>query len=63
MDTRSSPWPALPTSRAVALVGAGPMSEPLTFYLAASALYLALDAAWPLLKYHLLERHVLAPAH
>jgi len=44
----------------VAFVGAGSMREPLTFYLAASVLYLALTSV-SLLSFRLLERHVLAP--
>lgn len=46
----------------VAFVGAGSMRAPLTFYLAAAALYLMLTSL-SLLSFRLLERHVLAPAH
>jgi octopine/nopaline transport system permease protein len=46
----------------VAFVGAGSMREPLTFYLAASVLYLALTSV-SLLSFRLLERYVLVPAH
>lgn len=46
----------------VAFVGAGSMRDPLTFYLAASALYLMLTSV-SLLSFHVLERRMLAPAH
>lgn len=46
----------------VAVVGAGSMRDPLTFYLAASALYLMLTSV-SLLTFRLVERRVLAPVH
>lgn len=45
----------------VAFIGAGSMRAPLTFYLAASALYLALTSL-SLASFRLLERHLQIPA-
>lgn len=46
----------------VAFVGAGSMRDPLTFYLAASALYLMLTSV-SLLTFRFVERRMLAPVH
>jgi len=46
----------------VAVVGAGSMRDPLTFYLAASALYLMLTSV-SLLTFRFVERRMLAPLH
>lgn len=46
----------------VAFVGAGSMRDPLTFYLAASALYLMLTSV-SLLTFRFVERRMLAPLH
>jgi octopine/nopaline transport system permease protein len=46
----------------IAVVGAGSMRDPLTFYLAASVLYLMLTSV-SLLAFHLVERRMLSPVH